>query len=82
LDISCIRVSTPPAGRERAAAAPPSEHDLTLRLGLALTDAAFAFRSHAAAIRTASILLFCCVAADLIAAGLVITTAFRMPPQK
>lgn len=47
--------------------------------GLALAGPAGGFLSHGPAMHTASILLFLCVAADLIAAVLTATTAFRMP---
>lgn len=47
--------------------------------GLALAGPAGGFLSHGPAMHTASILLFLCVAADLIAAVLAATTAFRMP---
>lgn len=47
--------------------------------GLALTGPAGGAWSHGPAMHTASILLFLCVAADLIAAVLSTTTVFRMP---
>jgi hypothetical protein len=47
--------------------------------GLLLAGPAGGFLAHGPAMHTASILLFLCVAADLIAAVLTATTAFRMP---
>lgn len=52
---------------------------LALLLAFALTDAAFAYRIHGAAMQTARILLFLCSAADLLAAALVITAVFLFP---
>jgi hypothetical protein len=52
---------------------------LVLLLAFALTDAAFAYHSEGPAMQTAAILLFLCSAADLLAAVLVITTAFLLP---
>jgi phosphoglycerol transferase MdoB-like AlkP superfamily enzyme len=52
---------------------------LALLLAVALTDAAFAYRSHGPAMHTASILLFLCAAVDFLAAMLVTATAFLLP---
>ncbi len=52
---------------------------LVLLLAVALTTAAFAFRAHGPPLHTATILLFFCAAADLMAALLVITAALRYP---
>lgn len=52
---------------------------LILFLAVALTDAAFAYNSHGPAMHTATILLCVCIAADLLAAVLVILTAFILP---
>jgi hypothetical protein len=48
-------------------------------LGLALTDAASAYRGDSPGLNRASIFLFVCAAADLIAAVLVVTSAFLLP---
>ena len=48
-------------------------------LGLALLDAAFAFRSHGPALQFATALIFCCAAADILAALLVIVTMSCLP---
>ena len=49
--------------------------------GLALVDAAFAFRGHGPSMQTASTLLFVCVAADILAGAAVVTTAFLRPKE-
>ena len=51
---------------------------LALLLAVALVDAAFAFRSHGPPLRTATILLVMCSAAGLVAAALLIRTAFLL----
>jgi hypothetical protein len=52
-----------------------------LLLGLALVDAAFAFRAHGEAMRVVPRLLFLCSAGDVLAAVLIIATAFLLPKQ-
>ena len=52
---------------------------VTLFLGIALTDAFFAFQAAGPSMQTVSILLFFCAAADFLAGVLVITTAFLRP---
>ncbi len=52
---------------------------VTLLLALALTDARDAFMGHGPPMQLVPILLFICIGADLIAAILVITTAFLYP---
>ena len=47
--------------------------------GYLLTTAALAFRGHGPPMQTATILLFICSAADLLAAGLVAAAAFLLP---
>jgi hypothetical protein len=54
---------------------------LVLLLAFALIDAATDSRSHGPAMCTATILLFLCAAADLLAAVLVVITAFLFPKQ-
>ncbi len=49
---------------------------VVLLLALGLLDAAFAYWSHGPAMRTSSVVLFVCVAADLVAAALVIASTF------
>jgi hypothetical protein len=48
-------------------------------LGIALTDAAFAYQSEGSSMQTVSMLLFFCAAADFLAGALVVTTAFLRP---
>ena len=48
-------------------------------LGLVLIDAASAYLSHGPAMRTASILLYICAAADILVGVLVFITAFLQP---
>ena len=50
-----------------------------LLFGIALTDAFFAYHSEGSSMRTVSVLLFFCVAADSLAGVLTITTAFLRP---
>ena len=52
---------------------------VALFLGIALTDAFFAFQEAGPSMQTASILLFFCAAADFLAGVLVVTTAFLRP---
>ena len=52
---------------------------VTMFLGIALTDAAFAFQAAGPSMQTVSILLFFCAAADFLAGVLVIITAFLLP---
>jgi hypothetical protein len=52
---------------------------VTLFLGIALTDAAFAYQSADPSMQTASILLFFCAAADFLTGVLVVITAFLRP---
>ena len=52
---------------------------VTMFLGIALTDAAFAFQAAGPSMQTVSILLFFCAAADFVAGVLVIITAFLLP---
>ena len=52
---------------------------VTIVLGLALTDAGSAYRGDSPGLSRAAIFLFVCAAADLVAAVLVVTTAFRLP---
>jgi hypothetical protein len=52
---------------------------VTLFLGIALTDAAFAYQSAGPTMQTVSILLFFCAAADFLAGVLVVITAFLRP---
>ncbi len=49
---------------------------VALLLGIALTDAAFAYQSHGPLMQPVSILLFFCAAGDFLAGALVVTTAF------
>ncbi len=51
----------------------------TIGLGLALIDAASAYWGDSPGLHRASILLFVCAAADLVAAVLVVTIAFLLP---
>lgn len=50
-----------------------------LLFAVALTDAAFAFGSSGSSMRTVTVLLFFCVAADALAGVLAVTTAFLRP---
>jgi hypothetical protein len=52
---------------------------LALLFGLALIDAAFAFKTHGPAMQTVPILLFLCSATDLLAAALAIYAMIRFP---
>ena len=52
---------------------------IALLLGLALVDAASAFRSHEMLAQGISMFLFLCAAVDLLAGALVIVVAFRRP---
>jgi len=52
---------------------------VALFLGIALTDAFFAFRAAGPSMQTVSMLLFFCAAADFLAGALVVTTAFLRP---
>lgn len=52
---------------------------LVLLFGYGLTDAALAFRAHGPALHAARMSLFFCSATDLLAALLVIATAFLLP---
>ncbi len=52
---------------------------VALLLGIALVDAAFAFRSHEMLARGTSPLLFACAAADLLAGAFVLLVAYRRP---
>jgi len=52
---------------------------IVLFLGIALADAASAYKSHGPSMQTASILLFLCAAADFLTGALVVTTAFLQP---
>lgn len=52
---------------------------VTMFLGIALTDAAFAYQLEGASMQTVSILLFFCAAADFLAGALVVITAFLRP---
>ena len=52
---------------------------VALFLGIALTDAFFAFQAAGPSMQTVSILLFFCAAVDFLAGALVITTAFLRP---
>jgi hypothetical protein len=52
---------------------------VSLFLGIALTDAFFAFQAAGPSMRTVSILLFFCAAADFLAGVLVVITAFLRP---
>lgn len=50
-------------------------------LGAALVDAAYAFSKHGPGLQTATMLLFICSAADILAAILVLITALLRPRQ-
>lgn len=52
---------------------------VALFLGIALTDAFFAFQEADPSMQTVSILLFFCAAADFLAGALVVMTAFLRP---
>lgn len=52
---------------------------VALLLGLALVDAASAFRSHEMLAQGTSLFLFFCAAVDLLAGALVIVLAYRRP---
>jgi len=52
---------------------------VVLFLGLALADAASAYKSHGPSMQTAVILLFICAAADFLTGAMVVTTAFLQP---
>jgi hypothetical protein len=52
---------------------------VALFLGIALTDAFFAFQEAGPSMQTVSMLLFFCAAADFLAGALVVTTAFLRP---
>jgi hypothetical protein len=52
---------------------------VVLLLGLALADAASAYKSHGPEMQTATIILFICAAADLLAGLHVFITAFLQP---
>jgi hypothetical protein len=52
---------------------------VALLLGLALIDAGTAYRSHGPTMQTASVILFFCAAADILAGILVVTTVFLRP---
>jgi len=52
---------------------------VVLILGLALADAASAYKSHGPPMQTATILLFICAVADLLSTVLVVSTAFLQP---
>jgi hypothetical protein len=52
---------------------------VSLFMGIALTDAFFAFQAAGPSMQTVSMLLFFCAAADFLAGALVITTAFLRP---
>ena len=49
-----------------------------LLFGIALADAAFAYRSHGPSMSTVSVFLFICVAADSLAGAMTIATAFPL----
>lgn len=52
---------------------------VVLALGLALCDAASAYRSHGQAMQTASTLLFFCAAADILIGAFIFAAAFLRP---
>jgi hypothetical protein len=52
---------------------------VTMFLGIALTDAFFAFQEAGPSMHTVSILLFFCAAADFLAGALVVIIAFLRP---
>jgi hypothetical protein len=52
---------------------------VTMFLGIALTDAFFAFQAAGPSMHTVSILLFFCAAADFLAGALVVIIAFLRP---
>jgi hypothetical protein len=52
---------------------------VTMFLGIALTDAFFAFQAAGPSMQTVSILLFFCAAADFLAGALVVIIAFLRP---
>jgi len=54
---------------------------VVLLFGIALTDAALAYLPAGPSMKTASILLFFCSAADFLAGALVVTTAFLRPKE-
>ena len=52
---------------------------VVLLLGLALVDAATAYKGHGPQMQSASIIMFICAAADLLSGGLVVTTTCLRP---
>jgi len=52
---------------------------VALLFGIALIDAAFAYKSEGPSMQIVSILIFFCAAADFLAGALVITTTFLCP---